>query len=122
MLRSRATSGWSFAGVPALSGFGTLAPLTPGSLDLAHAAGNAPGALFLALGSAPVPFKGGVLLAFPPLLQLPLTTSGAGAFSLPFVTAPGLPGGLDLSFQVALQDAAAVHGVALSTALDATTP
>lgn len=110
------------AGVPQLSGFGTLEPLAPGSLDLAHAAGNAPGALFLALGSAPVPFKGGVLLAFPPLLQLPLTTSAAGAFSLPFATAPGLPGGLDLSFQVALQDAAAVHGVAISTALGATTP
>jgi hypothetical protein len=69
-----------------------------------------------------MPFKGGVLLAVPPLAQIPLTTSGAGVFSLPFVTPSGLPGAIDLTFQVALQDATAVHGVAISTGLGATTP
>ncbi|HEX5010329.1 MAG TPA: choice-of-anchor tandem repeat NxxGxxAF-containing protein [Planctomycetota bacterium] len=110
------------AGVPQLSGLGTLEPLAPGSLDLAHAAGNAPGLLFIALGSSPLPFKGGVLLAVPPLAQIPLTTSAAGTFALPFVTPSGLPAAIALTLQVALQDGAAVHGVAISTALGATTP
>ena len=44
------------------------------------------------------------------------------SFTLPFVTPAGVPGALDLTLQVGLHDVAAVHGVALSTALGATTP
>src|SRR5262245_1737667 len=110
------------AGVPALSRLGPAAPLAPGSLDLAQAAGSAPALLSVAIGSSPLPFKGGVLLAVPPLVQIPLTTSGAGTFTLPFVTPPGVPGALELTLQVAVQDAAAVHGVAISSGLGAVTP
>jgi hypothetical protein len=110
------------AGVPLLSGTGTLVAGAPGSLHLAHAASNAPGVLFVALAASPVPFKGGVLLAFPPAAQYVIGTDVSGSFSLPFTTPAGVASELKLTLQVAVQDAAAVHGVALSTGLGATTP
>lgn len=110
------------AGVPALSGSGTLVALTPASLALAQAAPNSPAVLLLSLGSSPVPFKGGTLLAFPPLAQIGLATSGAGGVSLPFTTPAHLPAAIELTFQALVLDAAAAHGVALSNGLAATTP
>jgi len=110
------------AGVPALAGSGTLVASTPGTIALAAAAATAPAALLLSLGSSPVPFKGGTLLAFPPLAQFGLVTNAAGAFTLPFTTPAKLPPALGLVFQVLVLDAAAVNGVSLSNGLAATTP
>lgn len=111
------------AGSPELTGSGTLAAGSPGALTLSSAAPLAPALLFLSLGSAPVPFKGGTLAAFPPLLQLPLGTDAGGGLSLPWAAWPaGLAAGTALVFQCAVQDAGAVHGVALSNALQGTTP
>jgi len=108
--------------VPALAGSGTLVASTPGTIALAAAAATAPAALLLSLGSSPVPFKGGTLLAFPPLAQFGLVTNAAGAFTLPFTTPAKLPPALGLVFQVLVLDAAAVNGVSLSNGLAATTP
>ena len=110
------------AGVPALSGAGTLFASTPASLALAQAAPGAPALLLVSVGSSPVPFKGGTLLAFPPLVQLGLVTNGSGGIALPFVTPSGLPAAIDLTLQALVLDAAAVNGVALSNGLSATTP
>ena len=110
------------AGVPALAGSGTLVASTPGSIALTAAAPSAPAALLLSLGSAPVPFKGGTLLAFPPLAQFGLVTSGSGGFNLPFNTPASLPAAVQLVFQVLVLDGAAPNGAALSNGLAATTP
>jgi len=110
-------------GAPVLSGTGTLAAGSPGSLDLAGAVALAPALLFLALGSTPTPFKGGTLAAFPPVFLLALSTSATGAISLPWPAwPPAIAPGTVLVFQYAIQDAGAVQGVALSNALQGVAP
>ncbi len=110
-------------GAPELSGTGTLAAGSPGSLDLADAAPLAPSLLFLSLGSMPVPFKGGTLAAFPPVFLLPASTDAGGAIALSWPAWPaGVAAGTTLVFQWAIQDAGAIHGVALSNALQALIP
>jgi hypothetical protein len=109
-------------GVPSLAGAGTLAAGSPGSLSLASAKPSAPALLFVSLASSPVPFKGGTLVAFPFLVTVPLVTSAGGALVLPFTWPAGVPSATSLVFQDAIQDAAAVHGVALSNALKGVTP
>jgi len=76
----------------------------------------------VALQSSQVPFKGGVLVAFPFTVQVPLVADAAGGLVLPFIWPEGVPGGTTLWFQALLHDDAAVQGVALSTALAAVTP
>jgi hypothetical protein len=109
-------------GIPQLAGTGTLVGGDPASIDLTTAKPSSPAALFVALSSVPVPFKGGTLVAVPLLLTLPLTTSPAGTITLPFTWPTGLPSGVDIYYQCGIQDSAAVQGVALSNALKATTP
>jgi uncharacterized delta-60 repeat protein len=110
------------AGVPALSGAGALAAGSAGSLSLESAAPSAPALLFVALASAPVPFKGGTLVAFPFVLAAPLGTDAGGALLLPFTWPAGVPAATSLWFQFAVQDAVALKGVALSNALKGVTP
>ena len=109
-------------GIPSLAGTGTLAAGSSCSLALTSARPSAPALLFVAFASVPTPFKGGVLLATPATLTLPLATNGAGAILLPFVCPSGLPAHFPLWFQYAVQDAAAIHGASLSTALRGLTP
>lgn len=110
------------SGVPQLSGNGTLAAGSAGSLSLTSANPSATALLFVSLSSVPAPFKGGVLVAFPPILTMPLATDGVGALLLPFTWPSGVPSATSLYFQYAVQDAAAVKGVSLSKALGAVTP
>ena len=110
------------AGIPSLVGIGTLTPGSAGSLSLTSAAPSAPTMLFVSIASAPVPFKGGTLVANPFLLTVPLATSSGGALLLPFTWPSGVPSGTSIWFQYAVKDAAAVYGVALSDALKGTTP
>lgn len=110
------------AGLPALSAKGLLAAGTPGALTLLGAAPLAPCALFASLGSAPVQFKGGLLEASPPVLQLGLSTAVDGTLVLPWSAwPPGLPAGLALVFQYGILDAGAPAGVALSNAVSGLT-
>ena len=105
-------------GVPDLRGKGLLAPGTPGRLELVGAASGAPALVLGSIGSLALPFKGGTLYAVPPLLELLLATDGSGALLLPWSRWPaGFPDLTQLVFQVALADAGAFHGVALSNAL-----
>jgi len=109
------------AGVPQLLGLGPLTPASSGSLELTGSAPFAPALLFLSFIQVAVPFKGGVLEAYPPIMQFLLTTGPAG-LSLPWAVWPdALPPDLSLYFQVALLDGAAIKGVALSNLLLGTT-
>jgi hypothetical protein len=109
-------------GVPQLAGSGTLAAGSACSLTLTSARPSSPALLFIALSSSPVPFKGGVLLATPALTTIALGTNAGGALALPFTWPAGVPAGVALYFQYAVQDAAALHGVSLSNALRGLTP
>jgi len=110
------------AGVPQLLGTGLLDAQTETSLALTGAAPLAPALLIAALQSTPVELKGGTLVAFPWLAQVPLATDGAGGIALVFPWPDGIPAGITLWFQALVQDAGAVQGVAISTALAAVTP
>lgn len=105
--------------VPTLMGGGCAQAGSIGSLAIAGAVGGASGVLFVGLGPAAVPFKGGTLhvasLALTASLVLGGTpgTAGAGAVSLPVVLPAGLSG-FSLFLQAAFHDAAAVKHVSLT--------
>ena len=110
-------------GVPLLTGRGGLGPGETGSLNLVGAAGSAIAGLFISLASTPVPFKGGLLAAFPPVIAGQIwVTSPSGEIVLPLTVPPGIPSNTDFWVQWAIQDAAAVHGVSLSNAILGVTP
>ena len=56
------------------------------------------------------------------LLQLPLVTGADGGLQLPFLWPAGLPSGTEIYMHLAVADAQAVQGVALSSALRCVTP
>ena len=79
---------------------------------------------WLVLGVSPLqaPFKGGTLKPFPFFDPAILSTSPAGEIPVAFVMPLGLPAGTEVWVQWAIQDAAAIHGVALSNAIQGVTP
>jgi uncharacterized delta-60 repeat protein len=109
-------------GAPVLVGSGDLSAGSEGSVVLSQVLPSAASALFVATSSTPVPFKGGVFQAFPPVLVVPTTVSAAGAVVLEFTVPAGLQSGTELWLQWAIQDPGAVQGVALSNAILGTAP
>lgn len=101
---------------------GPLSPLSFITLDVLNAAESAPAALFVSLGSTPVPFKCGMLLANPWILLLPLVTDPQGELHLVGSWPAGIPADIEFWFQLALTDDAAPCGVALSNAMRGITP
>jgi hypothetical protein len=77
---------------------------------------------FQALASAPIPVKGGVLVAHPFSLTVLLDTDASGALALDYTWPAGVPGGTSFYLQYAIKDPAAVQGVSLSNALTGVTP
>ncbi len=110
------------AGNPKLVGTGTLADGSNNALALSRSKPSATAALFVGLSGAAAPFKGGVLVPVPLIEPILLMTSAGGGIALPFVMPSGVPAGTELWLQYAIQDAAAVKGVALSNALQGITP
>lgn len=110
------------SGDPLLVGAGTLKASTIASLTLSNAAPSSVAALFVSFDSNPAPFKGGVLQTLPLSLTVPVLTNGAGELSISFPTPLGLPAGFQFYVQSGIQDAAAILGVALSNAVQATVP
>lgn len=110
------------SGEPQLNGQGSLAAGSANGVALTEAASNALAGLFVATGSAAVPFKGGTLKPFPFLPPVITTTSGAGSIDLPFVMPAAVPPGTELWMQWAVQDGGAVKGIALSKAIMGLTP
>jgi hypothetical protein len=109
------------SGLPQLDGSGSMIPTTRQFLTLSNAAPSAASYILASGSSSPTPFKGGTLVPGPSLINVLLFTSAAGGWSLNF-RAPTLPSGSEVWIQVAIVDAAAVNGVALSNAVKGTTP
>lgn len=110
-------------GDPFLMGSGTGAVGTNNTLTLSNAAPSAPAMVFVGLGPAGtgVSFKGGTLIAFPFVMNLPFFTNAAGAIPIPF-SMPGGVSGLSLVFQYGISDGAAVSNVGLSNGLQLDIP
>jgi hypothetical protein len=109
---------------PILYGVGDLLPASLTQVNLFNAQPSSIAGLFLSLGPiTPVPFKGGTLTVFPFLDPITiLTTDPAGQILVPFPWPAGFPSGSNVFMQYAVQDATAPGGVAMSNALQATTP
>ena len=109
------------SGDPLLTGTGTLAALSVNTVALSNAAPSALLGIFVGTASNPVPFKGGTLVPVPQLVLI-ANTNPAGGLALEFHMPVGAPSGAELWVQEAIQDAAAVKGVALSNAILGVTP
>jgi len=109
------------SGIPNLVGTGTLAAGSAGTLVLSNAAPSALSILFVSLASTPSPFKCGALVPVPSVAEF-LIPIGAGTIPLAWSAWPAGLSGASLYFRYAIQDAAAVGGVALSNALRADVP
>jgi Tol biopolymer transport system component len=109
------------AGPPRLAAQGLLGPGGSGLLLLSRAAPGAPALLFIAASEGAAPFKGGTLLAAPFVVVLPLATDASGQVELTYHV-PTLPPGFEVYVQAAIEDLAAVKGVALSNAMRGAAP
>jgi len=109
-------------GIPSLAGSGSLFTGTAGSLTLSNATPSALSLLFIGLGSTPVPFKCGTLVAFPFAINLTLGTNAAGSIALPWPAWPSGLSGFSLYWQYGVQDAGAICGASLSNALRSDVP
>ncbi len=110
------------AGAPLLVGTGDLIAGSACMLMLSNAAPSAPMILFVALSGTPVAFKGGTLVPVPPALTIGLSTLANGTLPLPFAWPSGLPPAFSMYYQYGIKDTAAVQKVALSNAVQSTTP
>ncbi len=110
--------------VPALMGGGCPVPGEPITLSISDVVGGASGVLFVGLGPAAVPFKGGVFAVSSLFLSPAIGVAGAagvaGAGGLVLPTAlPADPviSGVSVYMQCAFTDAAAVKQVSLTQGL-----
>jgi len=110
------------AGEPLLVGTGGLTPGSAGTLGLSQAAPSTLALLFVSLAGTPTPFKCGTLVPVPVALQVPLITNGGGGIPLGWASWPATLSDLELHFQYAIKDPAAICGVSLSNALRADVP
>src|SRR5262249_4676207 len=109
-------------GSPVLAGSGALVPASLVSLDLTHARPNAPCVQEIALASAPVACKGGLLVPFPVAMSVPLIVAPDGTVPQSFLWPPGIPSGTSIWFQDLIGDPVAIGGVAMSNTVKSTTP
>jgi WD40 repeat protein len=110
------------AGVPQLSGAGSLQPASTLELGLSDAAPLAVTTLVVGLATINLPFKGGVLVPAPDVVLAGLATDVGGAWQLPAVWPAGVPSGLQFFLQAWIPDAGGPAGFAASNGLQATTP
>lgn len=116
--------GFALAGVsgdPLLEASGSLVPTTRQFLTLSNAAPSAASYILASTSSSPTPFKGGTLVPGPVIISVLIITSPEGGWSLNY-RAPTAPSGTEFWVQVAIDDAAAVQGTALSNAVKGTVP
>src|SRR5262245_50246598 len=76
------------AGIPTLTGSGSLVAGTSGAITLASAAPSSAALLFLSFALTPTPFKGGTLATVPVALMVPLATDPAGSATLAWSSWP----------------------------------
>ncbi|MFG0317899.1 MAG: hypothetical protein ACF8XB_11545 [Planctomycetota bacterium JB042] len=110
------------AGVPKLTGSGTLLPGTSVQLQLQHAAPSAATILVLGAQRVDLPLLGGTLVPKPDVLLQPIPTGTNGSWTLGAAWPAGVPSGTKLWMQAWVPDAAAIQGTAASFGLEATAP
>jgi len=110
------------AGVPVLTGSGTLIGGDPFALELAAAAPLSTATLFLGVSQIDAPFKGGVLVPAPDLLVGGLSTDAAGALTLGASWPTGVPSGAILYYQFWIADPVGPKGLSASNGLSSTAP
>ena len=110
------------SGKPVLWGEGPLTTGSAGALDFKNVAPSAVGQLFVSLAPGAAPFKGGVLVAVPIVVSLPIFSDGTGAAQLAWASWPTVPSATTIVFQAGFSDPAAIKGVSLTNALQALTP
>ncbi len=106
--------------VPALEGLGVPAPDQNVALVLSLARPSAPGLLLLGLGSTQLPLDPFCDLEIAPLVpsfHLSFVTTGSGGLALAGALPDTTPIGIDVYFQVLIQDGAASAGIATSRPL-----
>jgi hypothetical protein len=112
-------------GDPALTGTGTMGPLSPLVLTLSNALENTTAWLAVGFSTVYVPFKGGTFIpdiTLPGFL-VPVPTDGNGEVVLSETTPAGSPPGFSFYAQYWLQDAGAAGApVSASNGLQGTTP
>ena len=109
------------AGVPLLSGSGTLEPGSDAAVHLGDAARSSQAMLVVGLERIDAAFKGGVLVPSPDVL-IPLATDAAGTLALNTIWPSGVPAGTELFLQCWIQDATNPLGWSASNALKAQSP
>jgi hypothetical protein len=108
-------------GIPHLHGTGALVPGTPGAFEITGSPPFAPSMMFFSLVQVGVPFKGGLLEAYPPIVTFVINLGPAG-FTMPWSSWSAVfPPGVDMYFQFAVKDASAAQGVSLTNLLRGTT-
>ena len=110
------------AGIPKLTGTGTLEAGSHTSVVLTQGKPGAPAAFVVGLTAVNLPFKQGVLVPFPNYLLNVPALSPSGAVGLNFNWPGGLPAAFSFYWQVLISDAAAPASFAISNALKSTTP
>jgi len=110
------------AGIPQLTGNGTLVGGTPVSLALTGARPNAPATMVIGLTYILKNFKGGVMLPAPDFVVPGLMTDAFGSLVIPATWPAGVPGDTDTYYQCWVQDPTAIAGLAASNALHSSTP
>jgi glycosyltransferase involved in cell wall biosynthesis len=121
----RALPGWTDLGlglagqqgVPSLAGSGLPAGGSPITLTLSKALSSSLAHLVMGLSLLDAPFKGGILVPHPDQLVLALPTGAAGSMALTGTLPVGMPAGVDLYFQMWVEDGTAVHGLSASNGL-----
>jgi FG-GAP-like repeat len=101
---------------------GTMQGGEPFAFRLADAPSFSGAFHIVGLSELNAPFKGGVLVPTPNLINGPLPVTGAGTLELAGPWVPGLPSGLELYLQFWWADAGGPKGFAASRALRATMP
>ncbi|MHC5211427.1 MAG: hypothetical protein ACYTG2_11970, partial [Planctomycetota bacterium] len=115
-------AGLSGSTAPRLIGDGSLASLTPVTVQLVDALPLTSATLVVGFTRIDAPFKGGVLVPQVDLMIGPIVTSPGGSLGLSGSWPGGLPPGFDIFLQFWLPDAGGPVGWQASNALSATTP
>lgn len=110
------------AGVPTLTGSGSLVGGTLAGVTLTNAAPSAAMLAWVAFNPVPFPALGGTVHAYPFNSQLLLFSNPGGGFSAATTWPVGLPPGIDVTFQFLVEDLSTIYGITLSNGLRATTP
>ena len=105
-----------------LHGAGSLLPGSSGELRLTHAVGLGTALLFVSTDLGAAPFKGGVLVAYPPMAMFWFWLDATGTQALAWSAWPPSASGLTVAFQYGIAEPSAPKGVSLSNGLSAQVP